>query len=63
MLHLFSPNLTMNLTYLCYGPPKIDQTVTSKKGFRRTSLSMVEMHFAVFSITIVVRRELGHYQK
>ncbi len=37
MLHLFSPNLTMNLTYLCYGPPNIDQTITSKKGFRRTS--------------------------
>ncbi len=61
LLHLFSPNLTMNLTYLCYGPPNIDQTITSKKGFRRTSESMVEMRFTVFSITIYVRSNSGHY--
>jgi 2-iminoacetate synthase ThiH len=24
----FSPNLTMNLTYLCYGPPKLEQGVS-----------------------------------
>ena len=33
-LRLFSPNLTMNLTYLCYGPPKVNQKQWRKKGFR-----------------------------
>ena len=40
MLHLFSPNLTMNLTYLCYGPPKIDLRHPRPKSFRLKSISM-----------------------
>ena len=33
MLHLFSPNLTMNLTYLCYGKLKNMLTVNLKVRF------------------------------
>jgi hypothetical protein len=30
----FSPNLTMNLTYLCYGPSKVRQQLVTKQSFR-----------------------------
>ena len=43
-LHLaFSPNLTMNLTYLCYGDSKIGASGKSEKPFGQTSLNSVEM--------------------
>jgi hypothetical protein len=39
----FSPNLTINLTYLCYGPPKVRGTSLEGKAFGRIPLKTVEM--------------------
>ena len=46
-LHLaFSPNLTMNLTYLCYGDPKVQAFAEKVKAFGPTPVKSVEMRLS-----------------
>jgi len=38
----------MNLTYLCYGPPKIDRFRLFVKGFRQTVRYVAELQEGLF---------------
>ena len=65
-LHLaFSPNLTMNLTYLCYGDPKVQASFLKAKAFGPTSINSVEMRILEELPTRGWRleKEVGKYVK
>jgi hypothetical protein len=46
----FAPNLTMNLTYLCYGFPKVRGMPASNPKSRRTARFVDKMHKRVYFI-------------
>ncbi len=63
LLRLLSPNLTMNLTYLCYGSSKVGQGLLCVKAFRPTPSNLVEIHHRGERIIKPKEKEYNSWRK
>ncbi|MEM9867176.1 MAG: hypothetical protein AAF765_05780 [Bacteroidota bacterium] len=49
----------MNLTYLCYGSPKVGQRSCPRKAFRRNPCNLVELPDVQFGATAIKEKDYG----